>query len=48
MLFILSLVKVLISKDNKRKYKGVQVKRIIIIAIKYISINNKYLNPIII
>jgi len=40
MLFILSSVKVLISKDNKRKYKGMLVKRIIVIAIEYINTNN--------
>jgi len=40
MLFILSSVKVLISKDNKQKHKGVQVKHIIIIAIEYINANS--------
>jgi hypothetical protein len=48
MLFMLSSIKVLISKYNKRDYKGARVKRIIIIIIESISGNNKYLNLIII
>ena len=47
-LFILSFIKVLISKYNKRDYKGARVKRISVTAIEYINSNNKYLNPIII
>jgi len=48
MLFMLSFVKVLISKHDRRDYKGARVKRITIIAIECISSNSKYLNPIII
>ena len=48
MLFILSFVKVLVSKHDKRDYRGARVKRITIIAIECISSNSKYLNPIII
>jgi hypothetical protein len=48
MLSILGSVKVLIDKDNKRKHRGIRVKRTIVIAIKYISTNNRYLNLIII
>ena len=48
MLSIPGSVKVLISKDNKRKYKGLRVKRTKVIIIKYININSKYLNLIII
>ena len=47
-LYILSFIKVLISKDDLRDYKGASIKRIIVIAIKYISINNKSLLLIII
>jgi hypothetical protein len=48
MLSILGLVKVLISKNNKQKYRGVCVKRITITAIEYISADSRYLNSIII
>jgi hypothetical protein len=48
MLFILGSIKVLVSKYNKRDYKGARVKRITVTIIEYISSNNKYLNPIII
>jgi hypothetical protein len=48
MLFILGLVKVLVSKYNRRDYKGTRVKRIIVTTIEYISTNSRYLNPIII
>lgn len=47
-LSILGSVKVLIDKDNKRKHRGMRVKRTIITIIKYISANSRYLNPIII
>ena len=43
MLFILSFIKVLVNKDNSRDYKGAGVKRIIITAIEYISINGRSL-----
>jgi hypothetical protein len=48
MLFMLGSIKVLISKYNKRDYKGARVKRTFIITIEYISGDSKYLNPIII
>jgi hypothetical protein len=41
-------VKVLIGKDNKRKHRGMRVKRTIVTAIKCISANSRYLNLIII
>ena len=47
-LFILSSIKVLISKYNKRDYRSARVKRISVITIEYISGNSRYLNPIII
>jgi hypothetical protein len=48
MLSMLGLVKVLISKDNKRKYRGVRVKRTTVTAIECISGDGRYLNPMII
>ena len=48
MLLKLSSVKVLIGKDNKRGYKGARVKRTTVTAIKCVSANDRYLNPIII
>jgi hypothetical protein len=48
MLFILGFIKVLVSKQDIRDYKGARVKRIIITAIECISSNSKYLNLIII
>jgi hypothetical protein len=48
MLSMLSSVKVLISKYDKRDYKGARVKRTSVTAIECISDNNRYLNPIII
>jgi len=47
-LSILGSVKVLVSKYNRRDYKGARVKRITVTAIEYISSDSKYLNPIII
>jgi hypothetical protein len=47
-LSMLGLVKVLISKNNKRKYRGARVKRTTITAIECISADGRYLNPIII
>lgn len=41
-------VKVLVSKHNRRDYRGARVKRITVTAIKCISGNSRYLNPIII
>jgi hypothetical protein len=48
MLFMLSSIKVLISKHNMRDYRGARVKRTIITTIECINSNSKYLNPIII
>jgi hypothetical protein len=48
MLYILGFIKVLISRDNLRDYKGAGIKHIIVIIIKYININNKSLLLIII
>jgi hypothetical protein len=48
MLSMLSSVKVLISKYNKRDYKGIKVKRISVTAIECISSDSRYLNPMII
>jgi hypothetical protein len=42
-LYILGSIKVLISKDNPRDYRGAGVKRTIITAIKYISVNGRSL-----
>ncbi|PMD31722.1 hypothetical protein L207DRAFT_441717, partial [Hyaloscypha variabilis F] len=47
-LSILSFIKVLISKYNKRDYRGARVKRILVTIIEYISSNSRYLNLIII
>jgi hypothetical protein len=48
MLSILSSIKVLIGRDNKRKHRGARVKRKIVTAIKCISADSRYLNPMII
>jgi hypothetical protein len=48
MLSILGLVKVLISKNNKQKYRGIRIKYITITAIECISADSRYLNSIII
>ena len=48
MLSMPSSVKVLISKYDKRDYRGTRVKRTSITAIKCISSDSKYLNLIII
>jgi hypothetical protein len=47
-LFILGSVKVLVGKDNRRKYRGARVKRTTVIAVEYISTDSRYLNPIVI
>jgi len=41
-------VKVLVDKDNQRKYRGAQVKQTIVTAIECISANSRYLNPMVI
>jgi hypothetical protein len=48
MLYILGSIKVLISKDDPRDYKSAGVKRIIVTAIEYISVNGRSLLLIII
>ncbi len=48
MLYILSFVKVLISKDDPRDYRGAGVKHTMVTAIEYISINSRSLLLIII
>jgi hypothetical protein len=45
---MLGSIKVLISKDDLRDYKGANIKHIIVTAIEYISINNRSLLLIII
>jgi hypothetical protein len=47
-LFILGFIKVLVSKYNKRDYKGARVKRTSVTIIECISSDSKYLNPMII
>jgi hypothetical protein len=47
-LYMFSFIKVLISKDNPRDYKGTSVKRIIVTAIECITANSKSLLLIII
>ena len=44
----LSLVKVLICKDDLRGYRGVGEKQIVVTTIKYISTNSRVLLPLII
>jgi hypothetical protein len=48
MLLMLGTVKVLVGKDDMRDYRGACVKRTIVTAIKCISGDGRYLNPIII
>ena len=48
MLSLLTSVKVLVSKDNQRDYRGARVKRTTVTTIEYISINGRYLKPMII
>jgi hypothetical protein len=47
-LSMLSSVKVLVGKDDTRKYRGARVKRTTITAIECISADGRFLNPIII
>lgn len=42
-LYILSSIRVLISKDDPRDYRGASVKRTIVTAIEYISSNGRSL-----
>jgi hypothetical protein len=48
MLYILGSIKVLISKDDPRDYRGAGVKRTMVTAIECISANSRSLLPIII
>jgi hypothetical protein len=48
MLSMLGSVKVLVGKDDKRKYRGARVKRITVTAIECISGDGRHLNPMII
>jgi hypothetical protein len=48
MLSMLSSVKVLVGKDDMRSYRGARVKRKMVTAIKCISGDSRYLNPLII
>jgi hypothetical protein len=45
---MLSLVKVLVGKDDMQSYRDTLVKRKIVTAIEYISGDSMYLNPLII
>jgi hypothetical protein len=47
-LYILGSIKVLLSKDNPRDYRGAGVKRTIVTTIKCISANSRSLLPMII
>jgi hypothetical protein len=47
-LSILSSIKVLIGRDNKRKHRGAHVKQKIVTTVKCISADGRYLNSIII
>jgi hypothetical protein len=47
-LSILSFVKVLVSKNNMRSYRGARVKQKLVTAIKCISSDGRYLIPLII
>jgi len=42
-LYMLDSIKVLISKDDPRDYRGASVKRTILIAIEYINVNSRSL-----
>ena len=48
MLCILGSIKVLLSKDDPRDYRGAAVKRTIVTAIEYVSVNGRSLLLIII
>jgi hypothetical protein len=48
MLSMLGFVKVLVSKHNRRDYRGAQVKRTTVTTIECISSDGRYLNPMII
>lgn len=48
MLSMLGSVKVLVGRDDMRKYRGARVKRTTVTAIECISADGRYLNPLII
>ena len=48
MLSKLNSIKVLVSKNNKRGYRGARVKRTTITAIECVNTVGRYLNPMII
>lgn len=48
MLSMLGSVKVLVSKDDLRSYRGARVKRTVVTAIECISADGRYLDPMII
>lgn len=48
MLSMLGSVKVLVGKNDVRKYRGARVKRTIVTAIECISADGRYLNPMVI
>ena len=48
MLSKLNSVKVIVSRDNNRGYKGARIKRTTVTAIEYVSADGRYLNPMII
>jgi hypothetical protein len=48
MLSMPGAIKVLVSKYNKRDYRGARVKRTTVTIIEYISSDNRYLNPMVI
>jgi hypothetical protein len=47
-LSLLGSMKVLVGKDDLRSYRGVRVKRIVVIVIEYVSASSRSLNLIII
>jgi hypothetical protein len=48
LLSVLNSLKVLVGKNKLRNYKGAGVKRTLITMIKYVSVNGRYLYPLII
>jgi hypothetical protein len=41
-LYIFNSIKILIDKNDPRDYKNIDIKRTIIITIKYININDRF------
>jgi hypothetical protein len=48
MLYKLNSVKVLVSRDNDQGYRSARVKRTIVTAIECVSVDGRYLTPVII